>query len=527
MMEVRKVEKWEVYMEIQQLLKQGFKKAAIARKLGISRPTLYKYLKKSPPEMAEWVESLQTRSKKLDPYHDLILCWLKEHPDMTAAQVMDWLLERYSDLKVGESTVRAYVRELREIHHIPKEKHPRSYEAVQELPMGEQAQVDFGQTSQKTPEGKNIKLYFIAFVLSHSRYKYKEWLDRPFTTRDVIRTHENAFEWFGGIPHELVYDQDSLLVVSENGGDLILTEEFQLYRQERKLNFHICRKADPESKGKIENVVGFIKHNFAKHRIYYGLEKWNENGWNWLNRTGNYKVHNTTKKRPIEVFQKEKQHLRLVTQKINISNSISSITRTVRKDNTIRYGSNRYTVPLGTFEKYNQVYVSETSEGQLIIRESAEGPEIAKHLIHKGKGKLIQDRQHTRDRTKGIDEYINSLAHKFGDVKLAQYFLEHVRKEKPRYIRDQLQLISKQVKAHEPTLLNHALRGCVEKKLFSASDFTDYIQHLDRQHSITLTGSTDNDNSVKSLHTVSQSLIETKAQTRDVYEYVAVLEGQS
>lgn len=129
---------------------------------------------------------------------------------------------------------------------------------------------------KKTLEWKHIKLYFIARVLSHYRYKYKEWLDRPFTTLDVIRTHENAFEWYGGIPRELAYDQDSLLFVSENGGDLILTEEFQLYCQERKLNFNICRKADPGSKGKIENIVGFIKHNFAQHRVYYGLEKWNE-----------------------------------------------------------------------------------------------------------------------------------------------------------------------------------------------------------------------------------------------------------
>jgi transposase len=104
--------------------------------------------------------------------------------------------------------------------------------------MGEQAQVDFGQTKQKTTNGKEVKLYFISFVLSHSRYKYVEWLDRPFTTRDVIRAHENAFEYFGGIPNELVYDQDSLIVVSENSGDLILTSEFQSYRQERGLHLH-------------------------------------------------------------------------------------------------------------------------------------------------------------------------------------------------------------------------------------------------------------------------------------------------
>src|SRR5690606_1952868 len=130
------------------------------------------------------------------------------------------------------------------------------------------------------------------------RYKYKEWLDRPFTTRDVIRCHENAFEWFEGIPREVVYDQDSLILVSENGGDLILTGEFEAYRRERGLKVRVCRKGDPESKGKIENVVGYIKNNFAKHRIFINIDQWNEAGWDWLNRTANYKIHNTTKKRP-------------------------------------------------------------------------------------------------------------------------------------------------------------------------------------------------------------------------------------
>src|SRR5690625_6244597 len=75
----------------------------------------------------------------------------------------------------------------------------------------------------------------------------------------------------------------------------------------------MCRKSDPESKGKIESVIKYIKNNFAKYRIYYGLDTWNEESWRWLERTGNYKHHNTTKKRPVEVFNIEKHHLRPVS----------------------------------------------------------------------------------------------------------------------------------------------------------------------------------------------------------------------
>src|SRR5699024_5202889 len=324
---------------------------------------------------------------------NLILSWLREHPDMSAAQVLDWLLEKYSDLVVSESTVRLYVRNLRKQYNIPKESSPRIYESVPEKPMGSQIQVDFGQTEQFTPDGRKVKLRFIAFVLAHSRYKYKEWLDRPFTTRDVIQAHENAFRYFGGITDEFVYDQDALILVSENGGDLILTKEFQSYKEERNLKVWMCRKADPESKGKVENVVKYVKQNFAKHRLYYGLDAWNEAGWKWLERTANYKVHNTTKKRPVEVFAIEKQHLRPVSP-ISDNTYITkpfdtSITRTVRKDNIIWYKSNRYTVPLGTFQKTKQVYIETKDDKYLIIRESKSGPILAKHRITSGKGKLI------------------------------------------------------------------------------------------------------------------------------------------
>jgi transposase len=72
--------------------------------------------------------------------------------------------------------------------------------------MGQQMQVDFGEKKLLDCDGNLTKLWFIAFVLSHSGYKYVEWLDRPFTTADVIRTHENAFGYFGGMPEEIVYD---------------------------------------------------------------------------------------------------------------------------------------------------------------------------------------------------------------------------------------------------------------------------------------------------------------------------------
>ena len=517
-----------MYMEIHQLIKKGFSKTQVAKKLGISRSTVYRNLKRSPSEMTEWVESIQTRSKKLDPYKKIILSWLREHPDMSAAQVEDWLKEKYEDLEVGESTVRSYVRELRKQYHIKKESSPRIYEAIPDTPMGEQVQVDFGHTKQKAVDNTEVKLNFIAFVLSNSRYKYKEWLDRPFTTQDVIKAHENAFNWFGGIPSELVYDQDSLIVVSENHGDLILTQEFQQYKESRNLTLHVCRKADPESKGKIENVVGFIKHNFAKHRVFHNIDSWNEQGWEWLNRTGNYKIHNTTKKRPVEVFSLERQHLRPVIKNLDIKyNYENSITRSVHKDNTIRYLSNRYSLPLGTFGKYETVCIKETEEKELIIYNYQTGEIIAKHNIPDGKGLLVKDRKHSRDRSKGIAAFMDTVAQQFKDQELAFEYLQIIKEKYPRYTRDQLQMILKETKANDPETLSSALKECRKRNLYSATDFSDVVSYLKRYRQTSDTLIIDNAESVPSISHISNWILETEAHKREVDTYTAILEGES
>lgn len=60
------------------------------------------------------------------------------------------------------------------MYQIDKKRKVRQYEAIPEQPMGKLLQVDWGETKQKTKSNKEIKLYFIAFVLAHSRMKYME-----------------------------------------------------------------------------------------------------------------------------------------------------------------------------------------------------------------------------------------------------------------------------------------------------------------------------------------------------------------
>lgn len=513
--------KLELIVHVHQLKKQGFNIAAIARKCSLSRTTVYNYLDKDFEESLRWVNELRKRRKKLDPYKDIILNWLREHPDLSASQISDWLEEHHSFTDVADSTVRSYVRELREFYHIPKTLNFRSYEALEELPKGKQMQVDFGEKKIKTSKGNWKKLYTIAFVLSHSRYKYSEWQEHPFTTRDVIRCHENAFEYYGGITDEIVYDQDKLMVVSENGGDILYTEAFQAYKQQKGFSVYLCRGADPESKGKVENVVKFIKNNFAKNRVFHQIETWNEQCLAWLARKGNYQVHNTTKKRPVEVFALEKPHLRKVPSLLPTeSNYGSSITRTVHKDNIIKYKSNRYSVPLGTYKPYGENKVYLRLENDELIIEKPDSVAIATHTLSKGVGKLIKNRDHSRDRTKGIQAYMETVKGDFDNKEQMEVFLQEINKRYPRYIRDQLQILQKAVKEHHK-FIQQALETCVEQKLWSANDLRDIARHLEELNESENPAIFDE----TSVSAVPSVLMQEKASIRELDGYLKILGG--
>lgn len=519
-----------MYMEIDQLRQLGFSKSKIAKKLGIARGTVLSYCKKDPEEMALWLASTKQRRSKLDPYREDILSWLREHPDFSHAQVADRLEEHYPAFKIGESTVRRYVKSLREAYKIPKETHTRTYEAVPELPMGLQMQVDFGEIWLRNEKGQPVKLYTAAFVLAHSRYKYMEWQDRPFTARDLVALHENAFRYFGGKPIEMVYDQDSIIVVSENHGDIVYTKEFEAYRRSEGFRIRMCRGADPESKGKIENVIKFIKNNFARHRIYTTLDDWNDQAILWLERRGNGKIHNTTKKRPAEVFLEEKQYLQPVRALISVAPEDKqntkytlSITRVVRKDNTILYKANRYSVPLGTYHSMGKEVAIRVEEKKLCIIDPETGEILADHGLDAGKGNLIQDKKHRRDRSKGIEAYLKNTAAKFQDEGLAYHYLDAIRKQFPRYVRDQLQIINKQWNGHPSDVVNQALEACHKQKLYSASEFQDMIHFLTGQKQEKK--KTPNRKELQPLHTVSSSALAAKPAVRDMKDYIQILEG--
>ncbi len=471
--------RWNMYSEIHQLKAIGMKKAQVARKLEIDVKTVTKYWEADPEQFQEMVQAGRSRSKKLKAYRDVTLKWLRANPDMSTAQILDWLKEHYNDFSVRERTLRRYVDELRKKHNIPKPAPVRQYQAVSELPPGRQIQLDFGQKRVRKADGGYITLYVMGIVLAHSRYKYGKWTDRPFTAAAFIQILLFCFEHLGGLCEELVIDQDKLAVVSENHGDIIYTYEFEQFKRLMGFQVYLCRKGDPESKGKIEAVVKYVKRNFANHRLFTDLRSWNESFYEWLKRTGNYNIHGTTKKVPAEVFLSEQEYLKPVPS-MSVPKEI--VTRTVRKDNTILHRGNRYTVPYGTYHPGCELKLEEAGETiRLFNRQS--GELVAEHVVSFEKGKLIQNRNHLRDHTVKLEQRYEKALNILGDSPEARAMLEGIRREKPRYVREQYLIIEKMAEMYEADIVHEALKFCLKRELYCAADCLDIADWFEREQS--------------------------------------------
>jgi transposase len=447
---------------------EGFSIRKVSQIIRVSRNTVRKYWEMTPEEYAETYKAVN-RMTALKAYEPVVLKWLETYPCMTSAQVRDWLMERHQ-LDAADRTVRSFVAGIRERYGITRKEEPRRvYEAVEELPKGYQLQLDFGEkTARDAYSSRYLRLYFVVFTLSYSKYKWGYFQERPFLSTDIVRTLYQCFYYIGGKPRQLVYDQDSLMVVSENNGDIIHTQAFASFLQESKLGIRVCRKSDPESKGLIESSVKFVKGNFMENRFYMGIDPWNQSFEDWLDRTGNGQKHGTTKRKPSEMFIEEQEHL-LPLYGMAPAEIADEMDRVVRQDNTIMYASNRYSVPLGTYGKIKSVFLSLDGD-ELHIMDGA-GELLATHQVRKEKGKLYRLPGHRRDKAGKINEILGKTVALLG-VEFQEY-LAILCEEKPRYVREQLGLVVQACENYGRERTLEAVRYCLSLSLYSANDLNN------------------------------------------------------
>lgn len=468
------------YHIVHQLSREGFSVLAICKHLVMDWRTVRKYLAMTEAEYEQFLEKQGERKRELEPFDAFVKSRLAKYPETSAAQMHDWLKEHYDDFAAVDSkTVFNFVAHIRQKYHIGKSEAVREHAMVAETPYGAQAQADFGEYNLRDNLGREVKVFFFVISLSRSRYKYVWFSLIKFSTALSIDGHQRAFAFFEGICETVVYDQDRVFMVSENYGDIILTEQFKSYTRDAGFAQHFCRKADPQSKGKIENIVKYVKRNFLYNRAFDDIETLNQQALAWLARTANHLAHSFTRLQPSKEWAIEKQYLRPCR---DILQALSELPLyTVRKDNSISYKSNYYSLPMGSYQgKGSQVRIAVNAEKISFFNKQQ--ILICVHNINTGKGQKIINNDHRRDKSGKIEALAARICCEIENPDQGNIFIENIRKAKPRYVRDQLMLLQQTIEVHPRQIISAALNYCCKQNLCSAADLKSIAAHLAQQN---------------------------------------------
>ena len=356
-----------------------------AEKVKVSPGTVQKYFKMDLSEASErLLRPIRDRKSQFEESLPYIEEVLGVHSDIPAVVLLRKIKERYPHIN---GKVRAFRNFLKPYQEMYKDIRPRYFHPVKTNKADSQVQVDIGEISIDYSDFRfNNKIYFVVFVFSYSRMMYISYQDRSYRTDDFIKAHLEAFRFFGGIAKEFVYDQTKLVVISEKFREVFFNEKFYQFALKNQFTPIVCEGYDPESKGKVERAIGYVKSSFLSCEDFDNLEDIRRQSLQWLSEVANCRIHGTTGRRPDEMFEEEKSYL---NSELYIQNS--SVQVCVDKTNLINFKGNKYSVPY--IYQCKKVSIN-NHNGRLYCYDIVTGKQIAEHEICHEKYQIITDPSH-------------------------------------------------------------------------------------------------------------------------------------
>jgi len=360
---------------IRELHAQGLSITEISDKTGYDRKTVRKYLNlTSIPEPKKRVR----KESKLDKYKDYIIQKLNEGP-FTAARLLRELQEMGFTGKY--TIVKDFIRKVR-----PE----RGVQAVYryETKPGVQAQVDWSEFGRAEIDCKVLKLYCFNMVLGYSRMRYIEFT-LSIDVYTLIQCHLNAFRYFGGYTNEILYDNMKQVVITRalKSSDSEWNPKYEDFFRHYGFIPRLCRPYRAQTKGKIENTVGYVRRDFFLGRSFASIQDMNSQALLWLNRV-NSSIHGTTHEIPLERLKSEEMKpIDFVPEYLVIREEARKISR----DCFISYLGNKYSVPYKFAGREATLQIFD-SKFRVIVG----GEQVCEHEILTGSGRESRNKEHFR-----------------------------------------------------------------------------------------------------------------------------------
>jgi Mu transposase, C-terminal domain/Helix-turn-helix domain of resolvase len=276
------VEDWAL---IRRLAAEGVPKAAIARRVGVSRTTVIKAVSSDGPPKYE----RRPAPTLFTPFESRVRELLACTPDMPATVLAE---------RVGWT---GSIRWFRDNVNRVRADH-RSIDPADRLSWapGDVAQCDLWFPPRKVllEDGSRTLLPVLVMTAAHSRFMLGRMIPTR-KTQDLLLGCWELLTQLGRVPRRLIWDNESGI------GRRKLTEPAAVFAGTLATKIVLLPPKDPESKGVVERRNGFFETSFIPGRHFESPADFNAQFTDWLT-TANARVVRTLKSRPVDLVEADK-----------------------------------------------------------------------------------------------------------------------------------------------------------------------------------------------------------------------------
>lgn len=315
-----------------------FNKAELARRYDCDPRTIDRYLKIQSGEL-EAKSSSRVYISKLDDYKSTIINKVDTY-GCTAMAVYKFICKKGYTGKY--SIVADFVK-----HH--KDDETKKATIRFETNPGLQAQVDWKEDMTLVNRfGEVFRINIFLMVLGYSRYKFL-MITSDRTQETLFNCMVSAFKHFGGVPHEILFDNMKTVVdhAKSSFARTVFNECFAYFAKDIGFKPIACRPYRPQTKGKVESLAKLMDRLKAYNEEF---ESWNDLvniSQNFMDDL-NHEVSQGSGEIPVILFNKEKEYLLPLPDNGILTSYISrqeDKTYPVNRESMIKYEGKKYSVP--------------------------------------------------------------------------------------------------------------------------------------------------------------------------------------
>lgn len=301
------LKKGEIKM-IKKLIKNGLSKSEIARRLGISRETVRKYANK--PNNYVPVINRTPIENLVDPFLPHIATMLETAKEENVEIPTTVIYEEIK--RLGYEGSLRWLQQVMQKYELRRRVKEEEKLIRFETNPGQQMQMDWVEFP------KDNLSAFVA-TMGYSRASYVEYVDNE-KVETLLACHQNAFNYFGGVPTECLYDNMKTVMIKRNAYGRVkhqLNAMFEDFAKHCGFKIKVCRPYRAKTKGKVERFNHYLRYSFhnalrvklAMMNYKMNIDNVNAEVMKWLNERANRRIHQTTLQKPFDLLVQEQSHL--------------------------------------------------------------------------------------------------------------------------------------------------------------------------------------------------------------------------